>query len=201
MSGITLTADASELAKLDAMVEKTAGAVTREDVRLQVGRAVAETIRTHFSQLANDQAHHQIARSLGAAPTGFYERAAGAVQSPQLEGTDQISISIDHQGLAQRLFGGTISAKPGSWLTIPARAEYYGERARDQADLQFIVFPSGLAALIQEDEEKHEGLVAYWLVKSVHQDKDPTVLPSEDKMLDPALAEVSRQLEAIWSES
>jgi hypothetical protein len=196
---VGLTIQSDDLAELVTAVETLGGGITGNELLRLVGFSMEETIREHLEMLSRDPAHHQTARSLGAAPTGFYERAAEAVQSPQLE-SDGVSISIDHEGLAQRYFGGSIAARAGGYLTIPARAEAYGHRAREFKDLQFLLFPSGLAALVQKGEPAHEGSVYYWLVRSVYQSQDETVLPTEEEIFDPAMERVQAYITRIWDE-
>ena len=200
MSGINLTIREEQLAALQADLEKLAGAVTSDQLALVMGRTLAQVIRDHFVQLSFDRAHHQSAQSLGAAPTGFYERARQGVQQPELE-SGGVSVSINKEGLAQRVFGGTISAKPGGYLTIPARTDTYGHRASEFPNLRLIVFgETGLAALVDKNEPAHEGTVYFWLVRSVTQSPDPTVLPSDAEMVDPAIENAQRYIERIWTE-
>lgn len=199
MSSIALEIHSNEIADILTAVETLQGGITGDEILQVIGRAGFTVIKEHFEQLAGDEAHHQSAASLGAAPTGFYERAADNVQQPEVE-PEGVSVSIDQQGLAQRLFGGDIAAKPGHWLTIPARAESYGKRAKEFDNLKFILFPSGLAALVDKDEKAHEGTVYYWLVRSVTQPPDPSVIPSEDEIFEPAVANARRYIERLWDE-
>ncbi len=169
----------------------------RADVRKVMGQAVAQTLKDHFTALANDSQHHRTAASLGANRTGFYARAASGVQQPNIE-SDGFSVSINAVGIAQRLFGGTIEPVNAKFLTIPARAESYGKRAREFDNLKFILFPSGLAALVDKNEPAHEGSVYFWLVKKVVQQADPTVLPSDEKLMEPAIANARAYVERLW---
>ena len=224
--GISLTIRSEALAEAEAIMTTFVKKISRPELLFDVGRAAQQIIKGHFEQLANDEAHHKTARGLGAKRTGFYARAANAVQQPQLEGTDEVSVSIDHQGLAQRLFGGDIVPTGKQWLTIPARTESYGRSAGEFSNLRFILFPStGSAALVADSEHIVEGegfrdklpggtkragkktikhseeLVYFWLVKQVHQQADPTVLPREEEIIDAMTANVNAQLEKLWQEA
>lgn len=224
MSGIGLNIQSDELADLITVVETFGDRITGDDIRHTIGDAAFEVVKAHFEKLANDEAHHKSALALGAAPTGFYERASKSVQQPQLEG-DGVSISIDQQGLAQRLFGGTIEAKPGGFLTIPARTETYGKRAGEFSNLRLIIFGHGdTGALVERDASvlrggkrgKRGGLagslagkrkggeigggIYFWLVKSVTQPADPDVLPTDEEILDPAIQNARRYISRIWDE-
>lgn len=211
---VSIEIRSEELAGLVADVDRLGDAMKSRELLQIVGRSMQQTVKNHLEEISRDTLHHRSADSLGAARTGFYERASQAVQAPQAE-DDGVSVSILHQGLAQRYFGGTIRAKEGHLLTIPARTEAYGKRAREFANLRLIMFPSGAGALVEREAtvwkggksprgarkiagsiaEKTKGTeigggVFYWLVQQVHQDPDPTVLPTSEAILDPALAEV-----------
>lgn len=143
------------------------------------------------------------ANQMGGTRTHFYWQAA---QNTRHEATaDGAEVVIDKLGLRQRWLGGEIRAVNGKYLTIPARAEAYGKRARDMGDLSFIKFKSGAAALVKDDisetvtdsgysrrsaakgqrksRKKGIGAVMFWLVPSVYQRPDPTVLPSPAYLL------------------
>src|ERR1700726_2760847 len=126
---VTIKVQADELLKLSEIADQLAGAAASTTLLNRVGEVLQETVRGHFERLAGDTAHHRTAEALGADRTGFYEEAADKVQTPQIEGENAVSVSVDHEGLAQRFYGGDISGKP--FLTIPARSEAYGHRARE----------------------------------------------------------------------
>lgn len=128
--------------------------------------------------------------------TGFWADAARATTA---EPTDfGCVVSVSKLGFRQRYFGGVIKAKPGSYLTIPARSEFYGARARQFTNLRFVLFASGTAALVIDEGgaekitglqssksaggKKSAGMVAFWLKKEVHQKGDPTIIPSDQEI-------------------
>lgn len=200
MSGIALTIQAGELEAIRASVEALHGAAASDKIRLEMGFGIMQVIRNHFDQLAQDSQHHQTGASLGAERTGFYEKAREGTHEPQLE-AGGVSVSIDAQGIAQRLFGGTIQARPGGFLTIPAIAIAYGKRARE-FDLRLVVFgDTGLAALVSKTGAGDEGDVYYWLVRSVTQAADPTVLPTEAEMTDAAKTNALAFIEQVWGKA
>ena len=61
--------------------------------------------------------------------TGFWEKCARSVNGVAIGGTARIS--ADALGLAQRLYGGTITARNVANLTIPICAEAYGTTVAD----------------------------------------------------------------------
>jgi hypothetical protein len=177
------------------------GQATRSpEVRKVIGRAVANDLRQHFSKLDQERPNQ-----MGGRRTHFYGQARRSVQNPVLLGDAGVSVSINHVGVAQRYFGGTIYAQPGKALSIPARAESYGRRPGEFTDLHLEVFKSlGLAALVQNDQtsisirkkkgggrsvkrgEEQGGGVFFWLVKRVTQDADPSVLPTDAELQEAA---------------
>ena len=79
--------------------------------------------------------------------------------------------------------GGDIYPKNASLLTIPARTESYGHRARDFSDLHFVKFKSGAKALAQDKT----GLVYFWLCEHVFQEPHPELLPTDQQITDVAV--------------
>ncbi len=158
--------------------------VNMPGVKKVVGRAVANRLRQHFFTLNRERPNR-----LGGRRTNFYSQAARSVQQPEIQ-TDGVRVSINHVGLAQRLLGGTLHPVHSTYLTIPARAEAYGKRAREFNDLEILWGRRGPIALVQRNHTRlgrgkkgrpseQGGGVFFWLVKSVTQNPDPTVLPSE----------------------
>lgn len=201
MSGIALTIDAKDLDVLGAKAKAIEAKVTSQDLLEIAGRSMQQTLMQHFSELALDQTHHRTALGFGVSPSGFYEDAARQTQAPEIQGSDTVSVSITKEGVAQRRFGGTILGKP--WLTIPARSEAYGRRAREFTNLRFVLFREDLAGLVEDnksagikgqggrtrglsDDPAAGGLLFYWLVRQVTQTPDPSVLPTDEEILDPA---------------
>jgi hypothetical protein len=211
---IAITIRAEEMDSVLASVDALGNSATLDQVKKVMGREMQQIIKAHFERLAGDNEHHQTAENLGGQRTGFYERAALQVNPAQIE-SDGVSVSVEFEGLAQRLFGGIIDARPGGFLTIPARAETYGHRAREFSNLMMIIFPSGAGALVAKPEghvtggkggkrrtvpaiDKFGSDVFYWLVKSVTQPPDPTVLPTDEEILDPVIASAQSFIASLW---
>ncbi len=197
---VTLTIKADDLQAIRDSVEELRGAAAGNEVKSEMGFALKEVVQRHFVALAQDSEHHQTAASLGAERTGFYEKARQGTHDPQVDG-EGVSVSIDSRGIAQRYFGGTISARPGSFLTIPALAIAYGKRARE-FDLRLVIFgDTGLAALVAKGGPEDESNVYYWLVRSVTQKDDPTVLPEASEMADGAKSNALAYIEKVWGKA
>jgi hypothetical protein len=168
----------------------------------RIGQAVAQLVRDHlFAKGKNKR---------GYPSTGFYASAAKST-SWHLTGNGVV-VSIAKQGIRQRLEGGTIHAKPESYLTIPARSEAYGKRAREFGNLKIqfgkrkdgsigpvalVADKGGATKKIFQGREGAgketqyrtlpEGMVVYWLVKEAKQAADPSVIPTRERILQTAL--------------
>jgi hypothetical protein len=197
MSGALVTIESDEIDRLIADVSKLQDETASDKMKSEMGFSVMQLVRAHFAEIAQDSQHHESARSLGAQPSGFYESARNNTQEPEIV-SEGVSISVMQIGVAQRYYGGTINARPGSYLTIPALAIAYARRARE-FDLRFVIFKStGLAALLLKGAPSDEGSVYYWLVKSVTQKADPTIIPTDEEITDAASQGASNYLNAVW---
>lgn len=147
-------------------------------------------------------------RKLGANAKGwpsshFYGRAAESTNWS--EGLGFVEISVGQIGIRQRLLGGVIKPVNAGALTIPAQPDAYGKTAREFSNLQFkmvldpergvmrpaLVEKAGTAKTkvgrkkkdgtrTETEVSQATGLVAlFWLAKSVSQEADPKVMPSE----------------------
>lgn len=179
------------------VILQTALAAHPDQLLPVAGRAVANLWRAYLVTLNSDR-HREGGRN-------FYFQASRAVTYTVVGGV--LFVSNNQQGMAQRFYGGPIVAgSNGSgvkWLTLPARQEAYGHRAREFNDLVFVKLRDDLAMLVQRDREAGDtarrsitrrtaetartvagqgGLVFYWLVKQVDQEADPTVMPTEDQI-------------------
>lgn len=194
---------------------RTIGQVLRSsDVRAVMGKALKIEVQTHLQNLDRDRAN-----PMGGRRTHFYAQAAQGTTFIDDSANDEITIAISQVGFAQRYFGGTIKAGVGvssktgkttQWLAIPARTETYGKRPGEFTNLHFIAFKSGAAALVENEntllgkkrgggyraKASLGGGVFFWLVKSVTQKPDPTVLPDESKLTDAAYEAAGDYLEA-----
>jgi hypothetical protein len=169
-----------------------------------VGRAGVRALENNFRDKDQDPQSHRTARDLGASPSGLYAQMVKHLShSTTREG---VLLSINHAAAAQRYFGGTITPTGGrKYLTIPAIAEAYGVKATDAPVGLEPIFAwsrsEGRARVIglrQADAKPkkgrrfkkrakdstdnyfaEKGAVWYWLVESVTQRPDPTVLPDD----------------------
>lgn len=171
-------------AKLPPLLRLSEG-VKRPDIRKVMGRAIATLLRKHFTQLDGERAN-----KLGGRRTHFYGQVRRSVQQPQLVAGDGVAVAINHVGIAQRYFGGDIVPKVAKWLTLPIHPDAYGFRAREFSDLFFIPGEDGRRAWLARDtdgDSSTPGEFMYLLVRRIHQEPDPTVLPPEEEQQAAAL--------------
>lgn len=172
---------------------KIAALVTvNKEAQEVVGHAVSEFIRNHLTRL-NKERHR------GLYMGGFYAQAADSV-SYKVEKAGksvEINFTANKIGLMQRIHGGTIKPKNAKLLTIPNWKEIAAtatHRATEFQNLFFVKFKSGAMALADKGEGTYKGKkvkggsqkplrIFYWLVKSVHQKPDPSVLPDDKQIL------------------
>lgn len=178
-------------------LQRMLAALNQEKVKPEIGRSVVNQLKAHFYNLNSSRAN-----KLGGRRTQFYSQAAKSTQYQAR--SDGVTVSVNHVGIRQRLQGGTITPVKGKYLTIPAIAEAYGKRAREFDNLHFIPTRRG-GALVENDatrvsfgkkgaKAKGEtgGRVYYWLVPSVVQKPDPTVVPTESEIEATALLAVQK---------
>lgn len=163
------------------------GAMTVRQIAAVVGEAEVILFQNHFRNAPSNKNNWP--------STSFWPRAARATNWKPFE--NGVLINVNQVGVRQRYAGGDIFPTPGhQYLTIPARAEAAGKTAGEFNNLK-VAFSRGHAfALVEADAtqikiggKKKDGTrsvkhgdtigggVFFWLVKSVHQNPDPTVLP------------------------
>lgn len=183
-------------AGLDELMAKAQKVGEEKNVALAAAVAVANLTRAHLFNLD--------ARS---PRTHFYSQAAKSIEAvkPDMGGA---SFTINKVGLAQRWLGGTIKAGAGTSSKTGGPTKYLaigtdeaqGHTPKEvsmEQDLAFIPRGHGKAMLVQgmqtistRGKTKGQtitravpgGLVLFWLVPSVDQQPDPSVMPSDRDM-------------------
>jgi hypothetical protein len=151
-----------------------------------IGRAGVNCVKGNYYQLERSRPNE-----LGGKRTHFWVQCAQGTHFQLLP--DGVEIVVSQVGAAQRYYGGKIQAKPGGWLTIPARAEAHGVRAREFNNLRFVPLSPVKAMLVVNYSTKlrrmkdggfssgglQGGGVMYWGVREVEQEADPSTLPTD----------------------
>lgn len=191
-------------------------AVHKDKLRPIIGRAGVNTVRGHLFGLDRERAN-----DMGGRRTHFYAEAA---RSTNFQTSDTgVILSINKTGIAQRLHGGRIEPVNAKYLTIPARSEAYGKRAKEFSNLGVIFGRGGRPIGLAEQEsvdisvrsrktkkgtklktvakgERGGGLM-YWLVPYVDQQADPTVLPTGEALLAGVMPRVDSYIGRIFGET
>ena len=142
------------------------------------GRELANQLMAHFRM------KDRTPNKLSPRRQHFWLEIAQSVNNPEQTGDNTISVRVSDPRIAQKVFGGTITAKRAGALTIPVSEKAYGRTAATfEAETGLKLFLLGpkkdtggrggvLAAMVGGQLE-----VEYVLAKSVDQAPDPTALP------------------------
>ena len=141
--------------------------------RKVMAKAASEVVKDNF--VALDRSRHR------SGTFHFYGRAARATSSG-VQGRSAY-VSIDHEGIALRRFGGTVKPRNGKYLTIPAIDAAHGKRAREFDNLHFRRNATGGNGRLCDEG----GRVFYWLVKQTTHIADPTVIPTDGAIQEAAV--------------
>lgn len=166
-----------------------------------IGRSGANTVRQHLFGLNSTRPNR-----LGGRRTNFYAAAARGTSFRTVGSA--VVVSIAQVGIALRFFGtaglpgGVMVPKTRKFLTIPARAEAHGKRASEFNDLELVFGRGGIPVALARRAQSTVGRVKdrktgrhafvsrgeaggeimFWLVKSVTQRPDPSVLPTRSEI-------------------
>ena len=191
MAAITVTLDSARPA-----LQRLAGIVGSRGVNQVLGTALEKTVKRHF------RARSSTPNALGGATTRFWERAADGTRSEADDTGATVSMQVaGYSGrgnpIAQRLFGGTIFAKPGHALAIPVNKDVHGipaSEARRSGNTKLIPFGAGkgnrLGIIVRTRDGKSTGEILYVLLSQVTQKPDPSVLPDDAALKTAAYAAV-----------
>lgn len=138
-----------------------------------LGRAGANALKKHFRE------RNRTPNKLGGARTNFWSRVAESVQSPR-PAPGKVVIPVSHPAIAQKVFGGTITAKKKKNLALPIAPEAHGKSPRVFPLLQFAMTRAGVKLLGLPGNGGVKWL--YVLKRSVTQNADPEALPKDAEM-------------------
>ncbi len=158
-------------------------------------RGVQRAVSRHIERMGTTR--HRTANSLGAEPTGHYERAAADVTS-EVDGNVGV-VTIPIAGISRAFHEVTIRPGPGKKaLTIPIAAESYGVRVVEMQSAGWSIFrpPAKGAKMTSRDPRRFSEyknilmgsagggapVPLYALVAVVRQPQDRTLLPSDEEL-------------------
>lgn len=146
-----------------------------------MGEGVKEKTRDYLGELALSR--HATANRLGASPTGFLAEAARAVEATPVEAdAGGAGFTINHPGMARAFGDVTIVPINAQYLTIPINALAYGRRVGEFGGKVVLLMEGGHR---ETSERKRKpiplDLPVFFLVRSVTQHQDRTLLPSDSE--------------------
>lgn len=201
------------------VLDRLAVAMRRETYKPAVGQAGVRVLMDHLKDKNADQSSHSTANQLQARPSGLYADFARALSYSR--SATGVVVSINHVAARQRYHGGTIKPVNAKMLTIPASAKSYGRSAGEFSNLFVMSGKQGPFALaerestdisISKDRRKGRsgmrvkagfqrgGGIMFWLVRSVTQQPDDTVLPAEDALISGIMSALEGWLKKIRKE-
>lgn len=168
-------------------------------VLLVAGRELANQLKAHFR--TKDQTDPN---QLSPRREHFWLQIANSVNNPEQSGYNAVSVRVSDPRIAQKVFGGTITAKRAGALTIPVSEQAYGRTAstfEQETGLKLFLIKVGgtkansltnavLAAKVNGGME-----IEYVLRQSVTQQADRTALPETSELEKAILARAQTTLE------
>lgn len=150
---------------------------SRRELAEAAGRGVSNAVKLHLVE--------RDARGTGAREmrTGYYGQAANAVRT-EMTGDDAI-VTINKEGIALHYYGGVVYPVDARALAIPKRPDVAGKRPKEADPMRekfALVWPKGKKVGSLRDKENDQ--LVYLLVPKAKIEADPTVLPSDDALLD-----------------
>lgn len=181
---------------------RVSAAMKQGQLNTVAGRAGVNEVKEHYWQLERERPN-----AMGGTRTNFWAQCARSTNYTQLP--DGVKVSVSQVGAAQRFYGGRIVPGPGKkYLTIPARAEAYGRRAKEFTNLHFEITEAGPALVqgysstIRRTKKGKSKLVSetdpgvmFWLRREVNQKGDPSTLPTPVDLAAAVLSEVNDYVE------
>lgn len=168
------------------VVQELVGSITGIDlvvVHKRQAEQAGEMTRTYLTAVSNGR--HATAQRLGAAPTGFWGRAAESVNW-QASASEAV-VGVSGPGVGRAFHDVDILPGPGKkYLTIPVHGAAYGVRARELARrIPLVLLGSGKGAkkarvIGMEVDGRKQVIAMYVMVPKVHQKQDRTLMPSDE---------------------
>lgn len=150
-------------------------------VMAAAGREGATELRRHFRNKERTEPN-----KLGGKREHFWRQVMQSVSAPVVTSSGHtVTISVTDPRFAQKVFGGTITAKRSRALTIPVVPEAYGRSAsvfEHETGVKLFVIGRDFGAGMLAAQIGGAVKVVYLLRKSVHQDADPNALPPQDQL-------------------
>ena len=185
MPFLTVTVQTPE--NIDKLSEKLLG--NMESVYRNAGVRLARCIRNHMRLLASTR--HDTANKLGASPTHHFK--ASDVLPPNATSAD-VSVTVTTPGISRAYHDIDIDPVNGQFLTIPLHADAYGLSASEYSERYGKLFRINQRGstekgkvLYTSDVLTKKPVPLFALVSHVHQVRDSSLMPSNEKMTEEAI--------------
>lgn len=156
------------------------------------GENLAKCIRRHMRHL-NTSRHHA-----GHPPSNHFSPTK--VSDPVVK-TDSVIVGINIPGITRAYHDIDIYPKEASALAIPLHASAYGIAPREINDrglyTMFRIKEDGVPGNVLYRNEDDQLIPMYALVQHVHQNQDPSLMPTDQEMTDTALDGALKAIKAI----
>jgi len=163
------------------------------------GREVSKQLKKHFRGKDKSGANKMSTRR-----SHFWLQVAQSVSQPEQTGYNAISVTITDPRFAQKVFGGTITAKNAGALTIPVEERAYDRSAATferETGLKLFLVKTGDGNLedavlaVKENASSKFFTVEYILTKSVTQQADTDALPDKTTLQNAILVRAQKVLD------
>lgn len=154
------------------------GPAGRRQLYSAAANAVAILVRGHLARLGGWK--HTTAARLGAQPTGILGKAAA--RTTWRATGEYGEVDIPTPAVRRAFHDVEIRPRSGTYLTIPASSTSYGRRAAVLAGLGWKIYRPGKAKVLMGKLGDDEPKLLYYLVTSVRQRQDRSLLPSDEAM-------------------
>jgi hypothetical protein len=165
-------------------------------VLMGAGRALGNLLKNHFRKKDREEPN-----KLSPRREHFWLQVSRTVSAPAQSGYNSVAVKVSDPRIAQKVYGGTITAKAAGALTIPVEERAYGRTASTfeaETGLKLILIRTGggknnaFQNAVLAVKEGGGLVVEYLLTKSVDQAADPTALPSMAQMQAAVLARAQK---------
>ena len=187
--GLNIKVTIPETLKGEGKIEKLESA--KESILLAGGQALQKLLRNWMRELNSSRSKHG---SNHFTPSGIHE--------PVIEG-NSVSVGIFIPGITRALHDIVIRPVEAQSLAIPMHADAYGTTPREYSNNhpkgspEALFKPKGKDYLAKNDNGSL--VVMYLLRKSVHQNQDPTLLPSSEEINKTVMDAIHGAVEAVLS--
>lgn len=197
---MNITVNMTDFGKLAALMNKM-----RPAGRAQLNRvgsnAVMARIQRHIHAYARGK--HQTATTLGAPPTGHYEKGAAAITASASAERAEVLIPIPGIGRAYHDIVITTPTKNGKrYVTIPKHRDAYGQTVEKLRTRGWKIFrPGNKKVLLGYRHKGDKPVILFTLAEAVHQRRDQHLLPSQQDLGNTFAGAIKTEINRVLSKA